>query len=126
VRAGGILGGHGSQILEPSSSDSAGKDHQPSGRICETVGFTRDDFYRELRNTQHPDPIARLKAVHHLGIMLQAELAAAIDEAELVNVRSGSELVCPRVPSVVGRDRTRHRRERSVRGQTLRPPALTP
>ena len=48
----------------------------------------RSDLYRELGNLSHPHPLARLRALHEIGRALRAELDAAIDEAELAQVRA--------------------------------------
>jgi hypothetical protein len=47
----------------------------------------RADFYRWLGNLAVPDPLAGLKALHEMRLIVRQELDAMFDVAELAQVR---------------------------------------
>jgi hypothetical protein len=48
----------------------------------------RTDLDRELRNLAGAHPLARLKALHGIGLILRQELDSTFDTAELAQVRA--------------------------------------
>ena len=48
----------------------------------------RSDLERELDNLASAHPLARLEAIHEVGVILRTELDTALDAAELAQVRT--------------------------------------